>query len=158
MKKQGFSANPDLHFLIFKDLVPADLVKAVESVYHTTGIPSHYFDTPGKYAIVAHDVIYFDAHGRRHRVPRGTISDGGTIPRILRASVGAPFSSPYLLAYIIHDHYAQHSRDIADKRDRKNLRLHADQLLYEMVIYLGAGWIKRHALYRGVRIGAMFEK
>lgn len=48
---------------------------------------------------------YVDPRGRHWDVPKGTVVDGATIPRILWSIVGAPFTGKYRKASVLHDFY-----------------------------------------------------
>lgn len=50
---------------------------------------------------------FTDALGRVWEVPKGTIVDGASIPRVLWTIVGAPFAGKYRKASVIHDYFCE---------------------------------------------------
>ncbi len=152
-KKQGFNRNVLLEHLVFPEKVTYESKRGYCLVYHVNDIPAKYFN--GRYSILKDSLAYVDKNGRRYLAQEGMITDGASIPRVLWDTVGSPYASKYLPAYILHDHLCQHARDIPDKEMRKRLRKGADKLLREMMDYLGAGWVKRSVVYRGVGIGSL---
>lgn len=77
-------------------------------------------------------------------VPKGTKTDGASIPRILWRVVGHPLGE-YCQAAVLHDYLYQTG---------KVTRSRADELLYEGMEVLG--WVKKwkmRIIYWGVRLG-----
>ena len=106
-------------------------------------------------AVVLSDLIFYDAHSRRHVAPRGFVTDGGSIPRFFWRIVGAPIRTPYLRAYVIHDHYCAKAQSISPGDERDALRLAADrQLRDETLPACGASRTVCRYHYRAVRLGA----
>jgi len=48
---------------------------------------------------------YIDPKSKRWDVPKDTIIDGASIPRIFWTAIGSPFTGPYLKASVVHDHF-----------------------------------------------------
>ena len=48
-------------------------------------------------------IAYFDGNDTLWDAPKGTISDGASIPRAFWSIVGSPYTGPYLPAALIHD-------------------------------------------------------
>lgn len=48
---------------------------------------------------------YVDPEGEIWGVPKGTITDGASIPRVLWSLVGSPFTGDYIKAAVVHDHF-----------------------------------------------------
>lgn len=75
-------------------------------------------------------------------VPKGFVTDGGSIPRFFWRVIGHPFESEYIDRYVEHDYdYAvgSISRKEADEKLREGLK--AD----------GMGFFKRNLIYFAVR-------
>jgi len=106
------------------------------------------------------ELIYIDKKGRTHRAPANMPTDGLSIPRFFWRVVDPPMSSKYLAAAIIHDHYCYKAAHLADSdiKAARKLRKDADKLFYEMLRYLGCGFVKAKAMYRAVRLGSITIK
>jgi hypothetical protein len=48
---------------------------------------------------------FIDSKGQHWDVPKGTIVNGASIPRLLWTVVGSPFTGKYRKASVIHDHF-----------------------------------------------------
>lgn len=48
---------------------------------------------------------FVDTNGVEWAVPKGTLVDGASIPRVLWSAVGAPYSGKYRKASVIHDYF-----------------------------------------------------
>lgn len=84
-------------------------------------------------------MVYADWNG----IPKGFITDGGSIPRFLWRLFGHPFDSDYIEEYVIHDYdysTGRIPRDEADAKMRDGLKAK------------GMGIIKRNLIYAGVRL------
>ena len=75
-------------------------------------------------------------------VPTGFVWDGGSVPRVLWPILD-PWGSASK-AYLLHD-WLYHTGDRS--------RLVSDAIFMEAMEVLGVGFLKRKALYRGVRVG-----
>jgi hypothetical protein len=110
----------------------------------------------GKYATLLKTVQYTDKDGVKFKAKTGMPTDGGSIPRAFWDTIGPPYASKYLPAYIIHDKLCMDSHHLndADHDSAVALRLEADKLFHEMLRFLGCSRIKAWLMYRGVRMGA----
>lgn len=59
----------------------------------------------GRNMRLLNDVSYTDPRGRTWIAPKGTVTDGATIPESLWTIIGSPFGGKYRNAAVIHDHY-----------------------------------------------------
>jgi len=111
----------------------------------------------GKLATLLKSVAYTDEDGVRIKARAGMFTDGGSIPRALWDTIGPPYASKYLRAYIIHDKLCGDANHLAanDHEAGKELRLEADNLFREMLRFLGCNRFKAWLMYRGVRLGAL---
>jgi len=148
MAKTGFSGNPKLEFLY---LTPKDWT-----------VDPEFLD--GRHAILLENISFVDKKGRKHTAKAGLVTDGGSIPRRLWDEIGGPYMF-CLLAYIIHDWYCERARHLRDNDGEgyDTLRKEADDLFLEMLEWINDNiglikvtWLKRRAMYRGVRIGSKF--
>jgi hypothetical protein len=87
---------------------------------------------------------YIDPKGRRWEAPKGSITNGASIPRTLWSSIGSPFTGNYRRASIIHD---------VSLRARGILRGEADDMFYFACLAGGCMLMESKLLYAGVRIG-----
>ena len=100
---------------------------------------------------------YTALSGIKYTCPSRMLTDGLSLPRFLWRVLGAPFASPYLAAGIIHDAGcidAQLAKDEVGLLEAQRLRLIADKLFREMLMFLGCSKARAWIFYRGVRIGA----
>ncbi len=78
-------------------------------------------------------------------VPKGFLTDGGSLPRIVWTLIGSPWSGRYPKACVPHDwHYW--SQTITRKE--------ADRQFLDGMEILGVSWWKRRLMYRVVRLVA----
>jgi hypothetical protein len=87
------------------------------------------------------DFRFFSKHGLI-TVPKGTITDGASIPRVFW-SILSPFGE-YFKAALPHDFL--YSSD-----NKTHTRKQADEILLEGMVVLGVNPVKRFAIYRAVR-------
>jgi len=89
-----------------------------------------------------------------YTAPRGTLTDGASIPRILWRVIGSPFVGRYRKGAVMHDAIYRGAAKI-------NLipisispisRKEADQLFLRMMKDSGVSWMRRHMMYRAVRM------
>ena len=110
--------------------------------------------------IVARDyTVSFDLDGKRRSitVPRGTLTDLASVPRLFRGLVGRV--GPHLEASIIHD-YQYVAWQLRDLAPNEQMRCFADQL---MLVAMNAAGMRRRArlIHRTVRLfgrGAFFGR
>lgn len=88
---------------------------------------------------------YDDPAGRRWSAPKGSITNGASIPEALWSSVGSPYTGDYRRAAIVHD--------VACSTPGVE-REAADDMFYSACLAGGCSKIQAKALYLGVRIGA----
>lgn len=101
---------------------------------------THYFRYLSDYGVVT--------------VPSGFVTDGASIPRVFWNIMGP--QGQWFYAAIIHDFlYSVHS----NTRFRAT-RLEADEIFLDAMKDLGVPWLKRHTIYRAVRLfgWACFKK
>lgn len=89
---------------------------------------------------------YVDPQGRRWEAPKGSITNGASIPRTLWSSVGSPFTGNYRRASIIHD-VALLTHGI--------VRDDCDTMFYFACMAGGCMLMEGKLLYAGVRIGTL---
>jgi hypothetical protein len=54
-----------------------------------------------------HDLSFFDSTGKEWKAPKGTLSDGASIPPILLSLTLGEWSADYADAAVVHDAYCQ---------------------------------------------------
>jgi hypothetical protein len=96
------------------------------------------------------DPFYYDtdvpcAGGQRIVCEKGFLSDFASIPRVLWTIVGAPAEGKYRKISVVHDKLYRTS-GLAT-------RPQADAVFLEGMKFCEVGWIKRHVIYAGVRVG-----
>lgn len=93
------------------------------------------------------EVSFFfrDSQGLKWYVPAGTYTDGASIPRVLWSIVGHPRETEIGQAACVHDVLYRSPQGLTRKR--------CDEILIEGMQCLGASWMKRKAVYYGLRVG-----
>ncbi|MEM4720693.1 MAG: DUF1353 domain-containing protein [Candidatus Methanomethylicaceae archaeon] len=111
-----------------------------------------------RHMCLVEDFSYISASGKIYTARKGLRSDGGSIPPIFWPVIGSPWTGKRRRAYIIHDQLCADLRQFIyqEKVDWfvvECLRKEADDLLYEMCMFLGdSNWSAR-AVWLGVRAG-----
>jgi hypothetical protein len=105
-----------------------------------------YFDKEqGERVFYACEQLEFDNGEVLVVIPKLFISDGLSIPRIFQNVISkSPF---FIYAGILHDYLYKVNPCKQMKRKQ------ADKLFLAWMKIYGVGWIKRHTIYRSVRIG-----
>lgn len=70
---------------------------------HFSGEPILQPTGDGRNMRLIEDFSYTDANGAMWTAPKGTLTDGASIPTALWSIIGSPFTGKYLNAAIIHD-------------------------------------------------------
>ena len=86
----------------------------------------------------------FSIDGETFIIPRGTVHDGGSVPRLFWF-LSPPMSGPFAEGFGPHDYF--YSIDGPDVG-----RLRADLILYHMGLYRGASTIEAQAIKSGVNL------
>ncbi len=96
----------------------------------------------GEHVMTLEDLTYTARDGEVIVVPKYTVSDGASTPRLFWRAL-PPFG-PYWRPALMHDYLYQSGRFVRSKCDR---------LFLEAMRSCGVGWFKAHVIYRGVRLG-----
>jgi hypothetical protein len=83
--------------------------------------------------------------------PEMYLTDGASIPRWSQFAVGSPWAGKYPRAAVIHDWLCSSEGEVIAS-DKRLTKKQTDQLFLEMMTFLGVGFLKRHAMYRAVRL------
>lgn len=89
------------------------------------------------------------------RVPKGTRTDGASIPRVLWPVLGAPWSVRYALAAVVHDYIYQVQGNVTDGATYgvTMTRRQADYLFRHLLLDAGLGRVRAWVMWLGVRLG-----
>jgi hypothetical protein len=90
------------------------------------------------------DLVYMDPTPRIWRAPKGLVSDGASIPRLLWPVVGSPLSGPYVGAALLHD--ARYRLGDCSKEE-------ADLMLWDAALCGGTSEMDAEAIAEGVAFG-----
>lgn len=83
-------------------------------------------------------------------IPYGFLFDGASIPRLTKSLVSGAFDPEYAGPALLHDAlYRRHE----DATGRPVSRKTADLMLLYDLKRNGVGWLRRHTIYRSVRLG-----
>ena len=107
------------------------------------------FDKNKKYYKVVNTLYYKDPiAGKEITIPKGTLTDGASIPRWLWFFVGSPFAGDYIEAALVHDYLYY----LALKKGLKiTTRKHADQIFYNAMLEYGVSKSEAKTKYKAVR-------
>lgn len=99
----------------------------------------------------------FIVDGEVLRCPAGGRTDGGSIPPLVQGMTGAErWDRPGRLGYLVHDFaYKRELLTLVDNLEwkrREVTREWADELMHRIHTERGMSWLKRHRVYRGVRM------
>ena len=100
------------------------------------------------------DFVYISVHFGDITCPETYLTDGASIPRWSQWMVGSPWSGKYPRAAVIHDWLCSSDGEILGT-DKRITKKESDQVFWEMMEFLGVGFIKRHMMYRAVRIARL---
>ena len=104
----------------------------------------------GRNMKLLNDVVYRDADGMKWTAPKGSITDGASIPQSLWTTIGAPFTGKYRNAAVIHDHYC-------DVKTRKWRKTH--MAFYNSSRAAGVSLIRAEVMYYAVyRFGPRWQQ
>lgn len=96
---------------------------------------------------VLEDFLFVDGVGRTWRVPAGFVTDLASVPRALWG-LYPPFGS-YEDAAVVHDFMYTYQSTLSPEVDKG----FADDHLMQGMVARGTGWLTRHAVYWGVKVG-----
>lgn len=94
----------------------------------------------GRNLRVAEDFVYVDGKGQKWPVPKGTETDGASVPRFFW-SLFPPFAGKHRLAAVVHDRYCQ-------TRDRPWRDVH--QMFYDAMRAAGVGVSSANTMFAAV--------
>ncbi len=95
--------------------------------------------TDGQNVILDEDLTYTAEDGRVITIPRGSDSDGASVPKIFW-NIFPPFGK-YWRAALLHDYLYRHTQ---------RPKAECDGLFYEAMRACGVGWLKAKTIYQGV--------
>ena len=144
-------------YLVSNNAAPSMAYKA--SLTDTPPVAGFY---PPKVAIVDNmdgtyvleeDLTYIARDGSKFIVPKGFVTDFGSIPRAFWIIPGLqPIGSKMDLGYILHDYLHEMHRAGKELVDRAT----ADSLLEEAGEVMDVGWLVCHTVWFGVRMGGWY--
>jgi hypothetical protein len=93
--------------------------------------------------VLLEDFSYIDPKGTKWTAPKGSITDGASIPRPLWSLVGGPFEGQYREAAVIHDYFCE--TRTAPHQDVHRIFYYATRAagvseFYSKVLYSGVVW------------------
>jgi len=93
----------------------------------------------GRLARLLKTVSYTDKDGIKVTAKSGMPTDGGSLPRAFWDTLGPPYASKYLPAYILHDHgcIKAHEMNKTNHEEAVKMRKETDELFREMLKILG---------------------
>ncbi len=97
------------------------------------------------------DFYFIDKDNKKWNAPKGSCINGATIPRVLWASVGSPYTGCYRRASVIHDVAVG---ELCNPKVTNKQRKLADKMFHEACLHDGCNEEFAFILYIGVRIGA----
>ena len=106
------------------------------------------WDDPGRTMTLQEDFAYIDARKKRWVAPKGSITDGASIPRPFWSLIGGPFEGRYRSAAVVHDVACRQKSDRWDEVHRMfyeacrcgGVEERLAKLLYWAVYHYGPQW------------------
>lgn len=111
---------------------------------HFSGTVSFQFVGPQQVKVL-NDFYYVDAKGETWSVPKDSVSDGASIPRIFWTTFGPPFSGEWMNAALIHDIYCD-----VPRRSRRDV----NRVFHEALLTSGVDKVRARLMYLAVEVGA----
>jgi len=102
-------------------------------------------------------VMWSDAANMEIIIPKGFITDGASVPRVLWR-LAPPIHATHLAAAIVHDYLYRCRRlpHVEVSTTFVDSRAVADAVFYEALVFLGMSRIKARVMWLGVRVGGGF--
>lgn len=98
------------------------------------------------------EFYFIDAAGEKWKAPKGTFTDGASIPQAALAIFGSNFSEKFLDAAVVHDAYC--GRDNVDGESyQKRPPQAVHRMFYEAALTCGASSSLAKMMYAGVLLG-----
>lgn len=98
------------------------------------------------------DFIVTLKHEAILNAPKGTFTDGASIPRLFWRLIGSPLTGRYRQAAVIHDAgYTNQLQWLTLHLPHKYTRKEMDLMFLKLMKALGVSWWRRKAMYRAVR-------
>lgn len=95
----------------------------------------------GDNLVVDHDFGFYDSEGLLWQVHQGDITNGASIPSILKPIVGQSFQETYLKAAVLHDVYC-----VSKVRSWQQTA----RMFYQAMTTNGVPWYKAYPMYLAV--------
>lgn len=96
------------------------------------------------------NIVYYDSETDTHiEVPKHTVSDLASIPKIFRSFVQRSDHRTWAPAYVHDMMYVKKGKVSGKKFSRRE----CDRMFYEALRCNGVGWIKAQMMYLAVRVG-----
>ena len=119
-------AMPDPHFVGLLQLEPDPTDKTEQML-----------------VVVSESFPFFDTHGMEWTADKGAVTDGASIPGLLKPIIGKSFQTPYLPAAVLHDIYC--------KNKSRSWR-QTDSMFYEAMITNGVNILKAATMWAAVYV------
>lgn len=107
------------------------------------------FSSPGVHFVTRDDFKFTDANGRMWVAPKGTITDGASIPQFAMSIVGAPTNATYMNAAIIHDAYCAEDNIKGASYHKAEWR-DVHRMFYDALLASGADEMVSKTMYAAV--------
>jgi hypothetical protein len=118
-------------------------------------VGSREYRFPGRaypFRAISRDLVFVDAMGKRWVAPKGTLTDGASIPPAFIGVIGAPTSAEFASAAAIHDAYCGYGNEQgAQYQTRSWEEVH--RVFYEALVVGGTPLDKAKTMYSDVLIG-----
>lgn len=117
-------------------------------------------DFSGRTKLLAEDLYFVDSESFVWKAGKGDLTDGATIPDLLKPFIGESFEADFLPAAVIHDHYTNRAHRVRSWRDTarvffqamlaNNVNIVKAKTMYFAVYAFGPHW---GVLAKGVPCG-----
>jgi len=116
-----------------------------------SGVPAN-ANLVGKLTMEVMEDYRVESNGLAITIPAGCQTDGASIPECLQWLVGGPFENAYRAAALVYDWLYYTHRALHQSKVITIDRLNADDCFFDLLEQNRVGWIRRHTIYRAVRM------
>jgi hypothetical protein len=96
-----------------------------------------------------HDFSFFDSKGKQWKAPKGTLSDGASIPQLFLSLIGDRLDPKYLDAAVVHDAYCGRGNERGASYHAEKWR-DVHRMFHEACVKAEAGRVRAGVMYAGV--------
>jgi len=102
--------------------------------------------------VLEEDFYFVDSTGKLWKAPKGTVTDGASIPAVFLSLTGGPLDKAYRDAAVVHDAYCDSRNSAGESYQTESWRA-VHRMFYEACVTAGTGPKQARAMYAAVWLG-----